>query len=1276
MFVPSPLSPSTISANLHTTDLAHRISSNSPSREFMEKMRRLDADSKVAQEVRMLLGDSVQHYSLPHASCEAQAFQMRLRHLMVKEQILDTLSTDPAFTNQVLGGIRAQYEGTDLQRLAEAMVAMRGKVMMLERALGLEGEKMTPEEMKNKVAKSLDWENYVTAAGKKSAEAREVERREDAERLADHDGTDHTAEEPSAASISISNPASSKPSPNQSDIEIKEDRKKQQAKLKKAIDANRLLQAKLRQVSDNRNRWSEYCEHLQKKLERSNALLKEHQVAKELVNSAEPEEGGPSRPQTVEREEAVIDVFTPERENYRPPAILSPAEQRPQSPHIQRPEAGAPRQAIQILPPNAKIWRDNEDGRLPPLLVDSYEKHSASWKDIGSSPHQKRGPRYSEDHSMARGGLHMAECSTDALEALEMVKPGESFVVDDKMREVLRTFKHPSSGDSLAALHAMAATQEENNVKYNPIDFDGDRDATVSAESEPGTSAKFINQLAAFQAHRGMKINGHVPRIGSKHMDLQALYRAVTAAGGFDQVSQDKLGWQKVATRLGLTDDDDSDWANSLEIRLKTCYYRLLAAWEIKDMHGKEPPPKQMLEDSSMKGADRLARVMMGGNPHPNGVVAMMPRDVDVMETLDLDIPKAGTPQPALFNQSAIPPESASEPPSPKLPRLLHTTTVPDSLASSSSVSQHHTSSTQAEHPTSGADTINAEEANHANAAAVRPPPSDDKPPIVVYERNIRKRKHNDSPPKKKIKQERIESSPIALLGLRHLHTQESMDLDDIGPKTATPKKRREKQCAADVSGSAEEYAPAQIYPQAPSFTSGRHDEEEDEDNAPDKALPPKPSPGIPTIPLNASSVLKPRSTNPILPRTSAKTYPAKRRRISDKGADLFSEDGENHLKPADAEEAEVATLRKAVPRTVAGRLAGLLEKPSPRRWQVMNMDDEPDSPSASDSNFTAPPIKPSTKSAVAPRQAVHERLAAQRLEARKPVDQDCYGGLRADRYDGILDLAELAKSKQKKAPDDKRPEAVRINPSDCVDMSDSRTVLKIAEEAEARSKKALEEREAKHAKEARERGGQRQRQDVLSTARSEKEPLATRPVSRLSLDDFRINPEYNNGLDYAYRDVVRGREKRKCLAGCTDTACCGKGFRALAEIATPIRDNSTPAQKEEEDTLLTEFLGRDAARLIRHMGKEERRDTLIKAKTRELANKHGKHRHAYERRKSPPGFWRADFPTTQEEAEDREKAKLFERDLVQRRYEEAMRGSGKWIFKDRMGGQPERAGK
>ncbi len=97
---------------------------------------------------------------------------------------------------------------------------------------------------------------------------------------------------------------------------------------------------------------------------------------------------------------------------------------------------------------------------------------------------------------------------------------------------------------------------------------------------------------------------------------------------------------------------------------------------------------------------------------------------------------------------------------------------------------------------------------------------------------------------------------------------------------------------------------------------------------------------------------------------------------------------------------------------------------------------------------------------------------------------------------------------------------------------------------------------------------------------------------------------------------------------------------------------------------LLNEFMG-DNAYKIRNMSKAEREELILQAKTRELANKYGRHRHAYERRSSPPGFWRTDFPTTQEEIDDREKAKQKVRDEVAKRYKEAMRPGGAFIFRD-----------
>ena len=59
------------------------------------------------------------------------------------------------------------------------------------------------------------------------------------------------------------------------------------------------------------------------------------------------------------------------------------------------------------------------------------------------------------------------------------------------------------------------------------------------------------------------------------------------------------------------------------------------------------------------------------------------------------------------------------------------------------------------------------------------------------------------------------------------------------------------------------------------------------------------------------------------------------------------------------------------------------------------------------------------------------------------------------------------------------------------------------------------------------------------------------------------------------------------------------------------------------------------------------------------------KHRQAFERRSTPPGFWRTDMPTTQEEEDDRAKAREMVKAKVEERWREAMREGGRWLFKD-----------
>ncbi|KAF7547277.1 hypothetical protein G7Z17_g7847 [Cylindrodendrum hubeiense] len=168
---------------------------------------------------------------------------------------------------------------------------------------------------------------------------------------------------------------------------------------------------------------------------------------------------------------------------------------------------------------------------------------------------------------------------------------------------------------------------------------------------------------------------------------------------------------------------------------------------------------------------------------------------------------------------------------------------------------------------------------------------------------------------------------------------------------------------------------------------------------------------------------------------------------------------------------------------------------------------------------------------------------------------------------------------------------------------------------------------------------------------------------SELRPDDFKVNPLANEGHDFAYTDVVRDKNERACLPGCTDMHCCGKEFRALALSQRP-NPPLTPAQRQEEQKLLEDYMG-DYAFRLGTMDKAEKDELWVEAKTQELANKYGKHRHRYSRMRSPPGFWNADFPSTQELEADRAEAAKRDKQSVQERYREAMRPGGRWMFRD-----------
>jgi hypothetical protein len=97
---------------------------------------------------------------------------------------------------------------------------------------------------------------------------------------------------------------------------------------------------------------------------------------------------------------------------------------------------------------------------------------------------------------------------------------------------------------------------------------------------------------------------------------------------------------------------------------------------------------------------------------------------------------------------------------------------------------------------------------------------------------------------------------------------------------------------------------------------------------------------------------------------------------------------------------------------------------------------------------------------------------------------------------------------------------------------------------------------------------------------------------------------------------------------------------------------------------MMEDYLGNEAYRLL-GMTREERRELWIKAKTQDLANRYGRHRDRFARRPSPPGYWNPDFPSTQDIEKSKEEGERMERSLVEDRWREAMRGGGRWLFRD-----------
>lgn len=173
-----------------------------------------------------------------------------------------------------------------------------------------------------------------------------------------------------------------------------------------------------------------------------------------------------------------------------------------------------------------------------------------------------------------------------------------------------------------------------------------------------------------------------------------------------------------------------------------------------------------------------------------------------------------------------------------------------------------------------------------------------------------------------------------------------------------------------------------------------------------------------------------------------------------------------------------------------------------------------------------------------------------------------------------------------------------------------------------------------------------------------EHEPLRDKHIDNLKLDDFKINPKYM-GTTHAFTDTLRGRDARRGLHACTRPDCCGEALQKVITMGGTELTGKTDAEALEA------FLGDDWRNHIGGYSAEKRKEIVTQAHVFVFANQHGKHKSAFERRSTPPGFWDTDFPTTQQIEENRKQAVEMERKQVEERWREAMREGGRWLFRD-----------
>lgn len=133
--------------------------------------------------------------------------------------------------------------------------------------------------------------------------------------------------------------------------------------------------------------------------------------------------------------------------------------------------------------------------------------------------------------------------------------------------------------------------------------------------------------------------------------------------------------------------------------------------------------------------------------------------------------------------------------------------------------------------------------------------------------------------------------------------------------------------------------------------------------------------------------------------------------------------------------------------------------------------------------------------------------------------------------------------------------------------------------------------------------------------------------------ENFLMNPKYNDGYDYAYHEVLRGKEQRQCKHG-HDCSNCSKFYSIAGDGHKDAGADWDSPKKPSNEGMLN---------IVRYTS-----------------------RHKEPEHDTPVGYWKSYMPNTQEEEEEKRISAQKAKEKGARRLESALHKDGKYMFKDK----------